>query len=332
MTIFAQEKKTESLVGKWGDERRKNLTVMRDEVKRAYFTSEHQGRYSHAPLDTLREMTSSPMNKYKSLQRSGFSLSSLQTPQQPVETTRQTTSGGMMSRSGHLSPPRTTSPTSSTNNMRGSLNNDHRAMTAQAGPARSIYKETFVNHFIPPEVLEESERNNLHRSNSRNMHSSNAPPAQGRSGLRKERGCMTSGLSGERLNTAPEPSINSFAQRSWLYSDDPALKIKLQGRPPVPRIMDRSLILPAENEELQEEEKRLTQRRLMGTLSSSKSALNDESLLRDLEENEKLQHKQFGRHYVYTGDVISKTGARRYGVFLDDHDEEVLKSVPVFRR
>lgn len=53
--------------------------------------------------------------------------------------------------------------------MRGSLNNDHRAMTAQAGPARSIYKETFVNHFIPPEVLEESERNNLHRSNSRNV-------------------------------------------------------------------------------------------------------------------------------------------------------------------
>lgn len=164
------------------------------------------------------------------------------------------------------------------------------------------------------------------------MHSVHAPIAVGRSGLRKERGCMTSGLSGERLMNTSEPRFNSFAQRAWLYNDDPALKTKVQGRPPVARVMDRSLILPTENEELKEEEQIASKRQLNTTLASSKTSIYDESLLSQIEENEKKAHIHYGRHYVYTGDVISRTGARRYGVFLDEHDDEVLKSVPVFRR
>lgn len=164
------------------------------------------------------------------------------------------------------------------------------------------------------------------------LRSVDAPIAMGRSGLRKEKGCMTSGLSGERLMNTSEPRYNSFAQRAWLYSDDPALKIKMQGRPTAPRTMDRSLILPAENEELKAEEQGQNHRRLNATLSSSKASLYDENVLGQLEEAEKKTHRHYGRHYVYTGDVISKTGAKRYGVFLDDHDDDVLKSVPVFRR
>lgn len=107
------------------------------------------------------------------MQRNGFSLTSLQNPPESVDNTggnsRPSTSGAMgVSNSGRLSPPRPSSPSSSTN-PRGSLNDDHRAATAPAGPPRSIYKETYINHFVPPEVLQDSEKNSLHRSNSRNV-------------------------------------------------------------------------------------------------------------------------------------------------------------------
>lgn len=162
-------------------------------MQKQYFTTEYKGRYSEPPLDAIRQMTSSPMNKFvsshcsdherivrpyavhdffqKSMQRSGFSLTSLQNPPESAVgggTSRPMTSGmRSASNSGRLSPPRPSSPSSGTH--RGSLDNDHRATTAPVGPSRSIYKETYVNHFVPPEVQEESERNSLNRSNSRNV-------------------------------------------------------------------------------------------------------------------------------------------------------------------
>ncbi len=70
--------------------------------------------------------------------------------------------------------------------------------------------------------------------------------AVGRSGLRKERGVATSGLSGERLNLDDDPKRNSFADRAWLYYDDPALKIRYNGRPVAEPVTELSLTLPSE--------------------------------------------------------------------------------------
>ena len=53
------------------------------------------------------------------------------------------------------------------------------------------------------------------------------PVAVGRSGLRTEKGVSTSGLLGERLMLSKDPKYNSFAQRSWLYSEDPALNYRV---------------------------------------------------------------------------------------------------------
>lgn len=70
--------------------------------------------------------------------------------------------------------------------------------------------------------------------------------AVGRSGLRKEKGVFTSGLSGEKLNLSADPKENSFAQRSWLTADDPALKIRYEGRPTPEQVTELSLTMPAE--------------------------------------------------------------------------------------
>lgn len=120
-------------------------------------------------------------------------------------------------------------------------------------------------------------------------------------------------------------------QRSWLYADDPALLVKVQGRPKIPRGTDSSLILPAENEEVaaEEQEERLRSLRSSLMKSRNESLLSQEETMRRIEEIQAQRHvrenERFGRSYVYTGDVISKTGARRYGVFLDDNDDQVLK-------
>jgi hypothetical protein len=53
-----------------------------------------------------------------------------------------------------------------------------------------------------------------------------APVAVGRSGVRIEQGVSTSGLLGERLMLGEDPQRNSFAQRVWLYANDPALNYK----------------------------------------------------------------------------------------------------------
>ena len=63
------------------------------------------------------------------------------------------------------------------------------------------------------------------------MRSSDAPIAIGRSGTREEKGLATSGLIGERFMDSEDPKFNSTCQRAWLYTDDPALLIKKNGRP-----------------------------------------------------------------------------------------------------
>lgn len=68
-----------------------------------------------------------------------------------------------------------------------------------------------------------------------------APVAVGRSGSRMENGLNASGLMGERLMVSDEPQKDSFAQRSWLYADDPALNIRKNGRPVSPTVSETSL-------------------------------------------------------------------------------------------
>ena len=138
---------------------------------------------------------------------------------------------------------------------------------------------------------------------------------------------MTSGLSGERLNTSSEPHYNSFAQRSWLYSDDPALLIRMEGRPRSASKEVLSLRLPAEEEDIQQETRKEQGQVVL------EQALRTSSTASRMVESQRAEERQrtmtapahYGRRYVYTGDVISKTGSRRYGVFLDEHDEDVVK-------
>ena len=69
------------------------------------------------------------------------------------------------------------------------------------------------------------------RDYMKQLHSSLAPNATGRSGKRNERGVQCSGLSGEILRLNEDPATNTLAQRSWLYADDPALHYRLNGTP-----------------------------------------------------------------------------------------------------
>lgn len=132
----------------------------------------------------------------------------------------------------------------------------------------------------------------LHRTNSKVLRSTEAPMAVGRSGLRKEQGVSTSGLSGERLNLDPEPQKNSFANRAWLPYDDPALKIRHEGRPVAATTTALSIVMPAELK-------------------------NDTT---DYDPN-----KSYGRQYFITGNAISKTGAAMAGVFMDDFPPPIRK-------
>lgn len=89
-----------------------------------------------------------------------------------------------------------------------------------------------------------------------------------------------------------EPRQNTLAQRSWLYQDDPAVDYKIHGRPIGPSTTELSITLPSEK-------------------------MEDLKLPRQ-------QSWDHGRKFVMTGDVLTKTGAKRYGVFLDDHDKELF--------
>lgn len=67
----------------------------------------------------------------------------------------------------------------------------------------------------------------------------NAPWVYGCGGARRERGMNTSGAIGEVYNqTSPNPQLNTDAQRSWLYSEDPMIEAKRRNmkQPPIEMI------------------------------------------------------------------------------------------------
>jgi hypothetical protein len=72
----------------------------------------------------------------------------------------------------------------------------------------------------------------------------------GRSGARVEKGLSTTGLMGERLMLHCDKSKNSLVQRTWLYTEDPALRYKIQGVPAAPFPEDVSLPIGANDENL----------------------------------------------------------------------------------
>lgn len=112
---------------------------------------------------------------------------------------------------------------------------------------------------------------------------SNGKVAIGRSGARVDKGVATSGLLGERLNNGNDVSRNSIVQRSWLYNDDPALGYKLNGKPEA--FMPNDVSLP-----IGEDPSNIVQPGWV-----------------------------HGRMAVLTGDPLSKAGAQRAGIFMDEN-------------
>jgi hypothetical protein len=99
-----------------------------------------------------------------------------------------------------------------------------------------------------------------------------------------EKGVSTSGLLGERLMTDSDPRRNTAAQKTWLYNDDPALSYKINGVPRSAVVKDRSLSLPSE-------------------------------VAADCPES--VNHN-YRRHALITGDLSTRSGRARAGVFLDE--------------
>jgi hypothetical protein len=121
----------------------------------------------------------------------------------------------------------------------------------------------------------------MSRTRDRVMAQGDAPIAIGRSGERPDVGINASGLLGERLLVSDEPSRNTYVQRTWLPHDDPALIYKTNGVPIAPEAKGMSLDL--------------------GDNSFVKSG---------------WVHQ---REATYTGQPLSKVGARRAGVFADEY-------------
>jgi len=120
----------------------------------------------------------------------------------------------------------------------------------------------------------------MSRTFQRLVREGDAPVAVGRSGARQEVGINASGLLGERLLISDEPSRNSFVQRSWLPHDDPSLNYKVNGTPEAFMPNDVSLALGGSNVVKP------------GWVHA--------------------------REAIFTGSALSKVGARRAGVFLDE--------------
>lgn len=120
------------------------------------------------------------------------------------------------------------------------------------------------------------------RTQNKLMRTAAAPVAVGRSGHRIEKGINASGLLGERLQLGAEPTKNSFVQRSWLPYDDPALLYKVNGKPEAYVPNDVSLDVGSHTTAVK-----------VGWVH--------------------------GRKAVFTGDPLSKAGAQRAGIFLDDY-------------
>ena len=134
------------------------------------------------------------------------------------------------------------------------------------------------------EWYESTSPKKLDRTLALTMRDSDAPIAVGRSGARIERGAAsTEGLIGERLSLSDEPSKNSFVQRSWMYQSDPALVYRTNGVPQADHPEGMSLPI-------------------------------------GLHHGEVDVHWHHSRRAVLTGDVLTRTGAARAGIFLDDND------------
>mmetsp|Transcript_19261 Transcript_19261/g.27569 ORF Transcript_19261/g.27569 Transcript_19261/m.27569 type:complete len:88 (+) Transcript_19261:492-755(+) len=81
-----------------------------------------------------------------------------------------------------------------------------------------------------------------------------------------------------------DPKLNSFCQRAWLYTDDPALQIKKNGRPTSSSNTQVSL-----------------------TIGNDRTA-----------PGETFTGWNHGRKGLITGDILSKSAISRTGVFQDD--------------
>ncbi|RYY84382.1 hypothetical protein EON63_09335 [archaeon] len=134
--------------------------------------------------------------------------------------------------------------------------------------------------------------------------------ARGRSGLRKEKGVSTSGLSGERLLLSDDPRTNTLAQRAWLYTDDPALQVKIAGRPKVQLTAD------------------ITQM----SLQIGNPEVDEDNLAVSARHHPYQEEAHYGRRMIVSGGVLTKSGYSRSGVFLDDHDQEVRSTLRVHKR
>lgn len=152
------------------------------------------------------------------------------------------------------------------------------AMHSQAWEEASEAGESTASNTAA--AAEDLEKVQMGRTFQRLLKEGDAPVAIGRSGHRQEQGINASGLLGERLLVSDEPSRNTFVQRSWLPHDDPALIIKCEGIPEAFMPNDVSLDL--------------------GPNSETKSG---------------WVHQ---REATFTGQPLSKVGARRAGVFMDE--------------
>ena len=110
-----------------------------------------------------------------------------------------------------------------------------------------------------------------------------------------ERGKSSSGLIGEVFCSSDDPSINSFAQRTWLVGRDPALTYKLNGVPIAYMPNDVSL------------------------------AIGDSNEMTSIENDSFQVPKLYPRRAVLTGGPYSKAGAARAGVFMDEFEPKIEK-------
>ena len=126
--------------------------------------------------------------------------------------------------------------------------------------------------------------------------------AVGRSGDRIEKGVSTSGLLGERLMAGSDPKKNSFAQRSWLPRRDPSLDFKVNGTPVADMPNDVSLKIGGE----------YSNEKFAGWTYGRKAVLTGES--------HSINFIIFTDScYLHVGDVLSRSGNLRAGIFQDDY-------------
>lgn len=147
---------------------------------------------------------------------------------------------------------------------------------------------------INPETIQEYKlASPTSKSKKVRMHTHDAPVATGSSN-RAEKGKSVSGLCGEVFNNSDNMTTNSFMQRSWMGRVDPALNIKMNGRPTVEIPNDLSLAV------------------------GDPDNIGGSSIDPDI---------RYYRKPVLTGDPMSKFGSRRAGVFADEKEVIVEQNI-----